>query len=80
MNLFEKVKLLMKANEFIKENAMLQKILSGLEGKKTYLFTIAWATYKIGITQGWWAESLSLETLLIGGGAASMREAVSKAK
>lgn len=78
MNLSQKIKLLITLNKFVKENKMLQSAIGWLDGRKTYLFTIGWGVYKIGISQAWWPENHQIETILLGGGALSLREAVGK--
>lgn len=59
---------------------MIGKLIGLLDGKKTYLFSVAWVAYKMGIVQGFWHDNPNLEALLLGGGAVSLREAVTKSK
>lgn len=57
---------------------MLTNIINGLNGKKTYIATIAWASYKIGVIHGWWAEYPTLEASLLAAGALALRDAIAK--
>lgn len=55
------------------------KVWSFLSGKKTYLIAIGAAVYGIGIQAGWWHHSTLADILLLGGGAATLRHAISSA-
>lgn len=70
MNLIEKIKGII----------MLGKILSFLDGKKTYLAVIAWGVYRLGVIQQWWPENITLETLILGAGGLALREAIAKSE
>jgi fucose 4-O-acetylase-like acetyltransferase len=63
-----------------KENNMLGTILRWLDGKKTYLFSIAYFIQKLGVASGWWEENAAVEAFLLSGGAMSLREGVKKAE
>ena len=67
-------------NKLAKENKMIGGLMKWLDGKKTYLLACLWMVYKVGVSSGWWPENPTIEALLIGGGAAALREAVEKVK
>ena len=59
---------------------MLTKLMAATDGKKTYIFMIAWMAYRIAVSQGWLTDAPILETFLLGGAGLSLRDGVAKAK
>lgn len=57
---------------------MLMKLSEFLDGKKTYIFTFAWLTYKLAVAKGYFNANQGVEAFLIAGGAASLRNALTK--
>lgn len=66
--------------EKIKGVIMLGKILSYLDGKKTYMFVVAWGIYKFGSANQWWPENTQLEVILLSGAGLALREGIAKAE
>lgn len=59
---------------------MLTNILNWTNGKKTYIFSLLWVIYKMAVVHNWIQTNGDLETILLGGGALSLRDAIAKLK
>jgi len=70
MNLIEKIKGVIMIGNFLKY----------LDGKKTYVFMVAWGVYKFGVANTWWTEIPSLEIILLSGAGLALREGIAKSE
>lgn len=56
----------------------LQGLFNLIDGKKTYLVTLAAVVYGVGIDYHWWPHSMTLDSVLGGGIIMALRSAVAK--
>lgn len=59
---------------------MIGQLMASLDGRKTYIFLLAWFGYKLSVQHAWIQPMPELESSLLLGAGLSGREAIGKNK